>query len=108
MSADPVTLETLKLLVQVAWSDHVVVPAEVDYVISLAQNAGVSAMEIAHLRECLRDDCALLAPDMDLLRSHRDDVLRVCSELIAIDDEIVDDEVATLAAIEDMLADDAP
>lgn len=87
-----VGIETLKLLVQVAWADHEVTDDELEHVLSLAEQVGASEQDAELLRASLRDESTLPAPDLGLLRSHRDEVLRAVDILIGIDDEVVDDE----------------
>lgn len=97
--ASRIRLETLKLLVAVAWADHTIADAEVDYLLGLARQASASDAELEFLRQGLADDGRLPAPDFAILRAHRADVLRAVDELIAIDDRIVADETAARAAI---------
>lgn len=97
--ADRIRLETLKLLVEVAWADHEVAAAEAEYVLGLARQANAPEAELEHLRQALADERRLTAPDLALLRANRADVLRAVDDLIAIDDRIVTDEVAARAAV---------
>jgi hypothetical protein len=101
--ADRIRIEALKLLVEVAWADHEIADAEADYLIGLAVQANASDAELDELRRSLADERRLTAPDLAVLRAHRDDVLRAIDDLIAIDDRIVRDEVAARAAIRALL-----
>jgi hypothetical protein len=98
-----VGIETLKLLVQVAWADHEVTDSEIEHVLSMAAQVGASEADTAMLRKSLADDCALPAPNLGLLREHREDVLKAVDVLIGIDDQIVDDERAAREQIAALL-----
>jgi hypothetical protein len=98
-----VGIETLKLLVQVAWADHEVSDAEIDYVLGMAGQVGASEQDTEMLRQSLRDEGCLPAPNLGLLRKYRDDVLAAVDTLIGIDDQIVEDEVSTREEIATLL-----
>jgi len=87
-----VELEALKLLVGVAWADHMIEPEETEYVLELARQIGASEHEIDLLRASLLDIGRLPGPNLHLLREHQADVLRAVDQLIAIDHRIVADE----------------
>jgi hypothetical protein len=97
-------VETLKLLVEVAWADREIAPEEAVYLESLAEQAAVPDGELAALRAALRDQGRMPAPDMALLHQHRDAVLRAVDDLIRIDARIVADELAVRRAIESLLS----
>lgn len=98
-----VGIETLKLLVEVAWADREIAEAETDYLLAMAEQAGASDAERTELRRELRDQGRLPAPDISLLREYRDQVLREVDQLIAVDHRIVDDELAARAAVRRLL-----
>ena len=100
-----VSIETLKLLVSAAWADHDIAPEEVDYILMLARQTAASEQEVELLRRSLEDEARLPAPDMDLLRRHRQLTLQAVEQLIAIDHRIVADEVAMLEAVRKLLGD---
>ncbi len=85
-------IETLKLLVQLAWADHEVSDKESEYILSLASKFEATAEEIRELEDALREGGKLPMPNLGLLRGHYDQVMKSIDEIIAIDDRIVDDE----------------
>ncbi len=101
-----VQVETIKLLVQVAWADHEIAPEEVTFIIEAAKRAKVSAHDVATLGEWLDDRMTLPPPDLGFLRQHADEVITAVSLLITSDNRIVKDEVDALNQIRAMLADD--
>jgi hypothetical protein len=101
--ADRIRLEALKLLVEVAWADHEIADGEADYLLGLASQANASDVELDELRRSLADEQRLTAPDLALLRANKDDVLRAVDQLIAVDDRIVQDEVAARDAVRRLL-----
>lgn len=103
MHPSRLTLETLKLLVGIAWADHDVSIEEMNYILTIAERAGVGEQETESLRAALRDENQLPQPDLELLRQHREDVLRTVDLLINIDDQIVDDERAARDAVARLL-----
>ncbi len=107
MASNRVALETVKLLIQVAWADREITIEEVEYVLALAQRAATTAAELEELRRDLATPLRLPAPDLALLRQHRDQVLAAVDQLIGIDNRIVSDERAARDAIAQMLLDQA-
>ena len=103
MEADRLNIETLKLLIQVAWADHEVEQREIDYIMTMAQQWGVSAEVTESLQRALRDEGRLPAPDIGFLRKYPDRVMQAVNDMIAIDDEIVEDEEAMAAQIRELL-----
>lgn len=103
MHASRLTVETLKLLVGIAWADHDVSIQEMNYILTVAERAGVPEHDAETLRAALRDENQLPQPDLALLREHREDVLRTVDLLISIDDQIVDDERAARDAVARLL-----
>jgi len=98
-----VNVEILKLLVQIAWADHEVVPEETDFILDLAEQANASEFDKELFRQCLRDEAQLPAPDFGLLRQYKQEALAAAERLIAIDRRIADDEKATLAQVRELL-----
>lgn len=103
MEAERLNIETLKLLIQVAWADHEVAQREIDYIMTMAQQWGVSSEVTGSLERALRDDGRLPAPDIGFLRKYPEEVMRAVNEMIAIDDEIVEDEEAMAVQIRELL-----
>ena len=85
-------IETLKLLVQLAWADHEVSENESEYILSLAKKFEVSDDEIKDLKDALTVGGTPPMPNLGLLRGHYVLVMQSIDEIIAIDDRIVDDE----------------
>ena len=98
-----IDLETLKLLVHVAWADRRVAPEEMDYILSLARQMEAKDEEIEFLRLALEDEGRLPAPNMGLLRGQYDQVMQSIDQLIHADKHIVDDERAVRAAVAHLL-----
>lgn len=101
--ADRIRLETLKLLVEAAWADREIDEREADYIMLLARQCNASDEDIASIEADLADERRLPAPNMQLLRASRTEVLRAVDEIIAIDNRIVADEKAARAAIARLL-----
>lgn len=103
MQAHQIDLETLKLLIQVAWADHEVAAQEADYILFLAKQMQARDDEIKSLRQALSDEGRLPAPNLDMLRGHYVHVMRSIDQLISIDNQIVDDERAVRDAVAHIL-----
>lgn len=97
------TIETLRLLLFVAWSDDDVAPEEYDFILRIARNAGLSDEDVLAVDAALRDRSALREPDMSVLKPHRDEVLAKVQELIAADEHIADEETDILVKIASLL-----
>lgn len=107
MQENSLELETLKLLISVAWADHEVSNEEAEYVLFLAQQNGVNASRLESLHCALANERRLPGVNLPLLRQHRTDVLRAVDQLIRVDERIVDDEIAVRRAIECLLEEDS-
>jgi hypothetical protein len=103
MPGHQIDLETLKLLVQVAWADHEVASEEADHILSLARQMEVHEDELKSLEQALSDEGTLPAPNLGMLRGHYDQVMKSMDQLITIDNRIVDDERAVRDAVALML-----
>ena len=106
MSEKSLKLEIVKLLVQVAWADHVIAAEEINYILDFAGKADLDGVDIAAISEALHERAKLPPPDMGLLRAHSDEALKAVAELITIDNEIVKDEIATMNEIKALLKGD--
>lgn len=107
MLREGIAIETLKLLVQVAWADREVDQKEADSIFSIAQEIGLGEAGNRTLRAALREAGTLQEPDLRKLRENRVDVLRAVDLLIAADGVVLADERAARDAISDMLSDDS-
>ena len=96
--------EIVRLLMQVAWADDEVSPQEVEHVLHLAREWTLSSEEIAEIRAGLHGEAVLAAPDLGLLKRHRDRVLEAVEGMIRADTVIADDEMDTLAQIRALLS----
>lgn len=99
-----IDLETLKLLVQVAWADHEVADEEKEHILTLARQMEAKEEEVESLRAALSDEGRLPAPNLEMLRGHYDQVMKSIDQLIHIDKHIVDDERAVRDAVAEMLS----
>ena len=104
MEAHFIGLETLKLLVQVAWADRDMDASESALITSLASQVGASEQEASFIRMALEDEGRMPAPNLDLLRGHYDDVMQAVDQIITIDQRIVDDERAVRDAVASLLS----
>jgi len=103
VQTDRIAAETLKLLVKIARADNEVSIEELNFILTAAERAGITAEETDALRSALTDGQPLPEADLALLRQHRDDVLRSVDLLISMDDRIVDNERAARDEIERLL-----
>jgi uncharacterized tellurite resistance protein B-like protein len=99
-----VASELLKLLLQVAWSDLTLSSQEIVVVLEAAKRWGVPEKEAIDLVGALADRRALPAPDLGVLRAHREEVREKVMEIAAADGFVVADEEEMLAEIERLLA----
>jgi hypothetical protein len=103
MDGHQLKIETLKLLVQLAWADHEVSEKETEYILSLSAKFDANEDEVAELRAALVEGGKLPMPNLGLLRGHKDEVMQSIDEIIAIDDRIVEDEEELRDMVSQML-----
>jgi uncharacterized tellurite resistance protein B-like protein len=96
-------LELVRLLVQVAWADHEVAPAEAEALLAFARRSGLGADQIAGLSAMLTGRAPLVPPNLGLLKQCRTDVLRAVKELLLSDLEVADEEEDILSQIAALL-----
>jgi uncharacterized tellurite resistance protein B-like protein len=96
-------LELLKLLLQVAWADHEVAPAEAEALRAFARRSGLADIEQQQLADMLAGRVPLAPPDFGLLKARRTDVLRAVKELLLADVALADDEEDLLGQIAALL-----
>lgn len=99
-------IETLRLLVQLAWADHEVSENETEYILSLAEKFDAKPEELEEIKAALAGG-KLPMPNLGLLRGHHDKVMRTIDDIIAIDDRIVEDEEELREMVAQMLSTDA-
>jgi DnaK suppressor protein len=105
---DRVHVETLRLLVAMAWADREVVQEEIDQILALGTQVGLSDADRDALVRDLSDAGRLPAPDLALLRAHAPEVLSAVDAILAADHRIVPDEVAARRAVRALLVERRP
>lgn len=98
-----IIVETIRLLLHVAWSDDDIAPEEYDYIFRMARNAGLSDQDILALDAAMRDRSRLYEPNIEILKPHREDVLAHVQALISADDHIAQAETDILIKIASLL-----
>ena len=96
-------LELVKLLLQVAWADHDVAPAEAEALESFARRSGLSQSEQQELSAMLHGRAPLSPPNLGLLKTRRTEVLRAVKELLLVDLEVAEEEEDLLGQIAALL-----
>lgn len=91
--------ELIKLLVQVAWADHDVAPAEAEALLAFARKSHLAEADLSNLQAMLTGRAPLLPPNLGLLRERRAEVLRAVKELLLADFELADEEEDVLQQI---------
>ena len=95
--------ELVKLLVQVAWADHDVAPAEAEGLMAFARRSGLAQAELDSLEAMLTGKAPLIPPNMGLLKQRRTDVLRAIKQLLLSDLKLADEEEELLSQIASLL-----
>jgi uncharacterized tellurite resistance protein B-like protein len=95
--------ELVKLLLQVAWADHDVAPAEAEALMAFARRSGLKPDELASLSAMLSGRAPLAPPNLGVLKARRTDVLRAVKELLLSDLEVAEEEEAILEQISSLL-----
>ncbi len=84
--SDPLfAVEVLRVLVQIAFANDEISPAESVAILGQARARGVSAAEVGRLEAALAGKGPPPAPDLGMLRLHREEVLTLARELAALD-----------------------
>jgi len=104
MSNFKLTLETMRLLLYVAWADDEIAPEEYDYLLRMGRNAGLGDEDVLSLDKALRDREALQRPDMEFLKPFRNEVLAHVRGMIRADNRIAPAETDILHKIASMLS----
>lgn len=100
---DNLYLETLKLLLQVAWADEQIEGDEVDKLKTYATSLSLSPPQLEELDGYLSGRTSLPPPNMGLLKVHRTDVLETLSTLLGAGTEATEEERDMLSEIAGML-----
>lgn len=98
-----VNVETLKLLLQAAWADDTLDPAERTMVAELGPKWGVSAETTEWLLKHLDMGKPLPQPNLGLLRQHRDVVLAAAEWFVGVDGVVDEQEKDFLATVQQLL-----
>jgi hypothetical protein len=104
MDSSTLTIEALRLLVYVAWSDGDIAPEEYDYMLAMARKQRVPEDELDYLEAVVRDPSKVIKPNIELLKPFRDQVLEQVQALIMADDKVEDAELEMLHRIASLLA----
>lgn len=97
-------LELVKLLVQVAWADHDVAPAEAEALLAFARRSGLNEAELGELSSMLKGRAPLAPPNLGLLKPRRTEVLRAVKDLLLSDLEVAEEEEDLLEQIAALLS----
>jgi uncharacterized tellurite resistance protein B-like protein len=103
VSSKVFALELVKLLVQVAWADHDVAPAEAEALLAFARRSGLGESELSSLSATLAGRAPLAPPNLGLLRERRTEVLRAVKEMLLSDLEVAEEEEDVLSQIASLL-----
>lgn len=98
-----VNVETLKLILQVAWADDTLDPKEREAVAQLGPQWGVPEETMALLLKHLDMGKPLPQPNLKLLRQHRDVVLAAAEWFVGVDGVIEESEKDFLATVSELL-----
>jgi hypothetical protein len=97
------TLELVKLLVQVAWADHDVAPAEAEALLGFARRGGLAERDLTNLAAMLSGQVPLAPPNLGLLKQRRTEVLRAVKDLLLSDLHLAEEEEELLSQIAALL-----
>jgi hypothetical protein len=95
--------ELLKLLLQVAWADDEVAPAEANALLAYGRKSLLSEDKLDLLGQCLAGRAPLPPPNLGFLKERRLDVMRAVKELLMSDLKVAEEEEAILGQISALL-----
>jgi uncharacterized tellurite resistance protein B-like protein len=98
-----ISFEVVKLLLQVAWSDHEASPNEAEGIMQFAKRHDLDEVELAAVSAALFDRAPLPVPDLGTLKAHRVRVLGELKELLESDLGVSHEEEAMLRQISQLL-----
>lgn len=98
-----VNLETLKLLLQVAWADDVLDAKERETVAALGPKWGIDDATMEPLLKHLDMGKPLPQPNLGLLRQHRAEVVAAAEWFIGVDGVIEESEKDFVATVKELL-----
>ena len=91
--------ELMKLLLQVACADDEIQPEEARVVIDIARNLGLDEAEIAQVEAHLIGELPLPAPDLNMLRARRQEVVDAVKRVVMADHVLAPGEKDVLEEI---------
>lgn len=98
-----VNVEVLKLLLQAAWADDRLEPAERAGIAALGPKWGVPELVMSELLERLDMGKPLPQPNLGLLRLHRDAARSAAEWFVGVDGVIDDQEKEFLSTVDELL-----
>lgn len=98
-----VNVETMKLLLQVAWADDTLDKAERQTIADLGPKWGIAPDLMEHLLKHLDIGKPLPQPNLSLLRQHRDVVMAAAEWFVGVDGVIDDMEKDFLSTVQSLL-----
>lgn len=98
-----VNVETMKLLLQVAWADDTLEKSERDTIAALGPKWGIPTDLMEHLLKHLDMGKPLPQPNLGLLRQHRDVVMAAAEWFVGVDGVIDDTEKEFLVTVQSLL-----
>lgn len=98
-----VVLETIKLLMQVAWADGEVGEAEWAQIMAAAEGLELNPRNLDLLRQCLTGERKLPAPDLGFLREHAAAAIEAAEKLVLMDEDISEAEGDVLHQLRQLL-----
>src|SRR5687768_15225991 len=96
--------ELVLLLLQVAWADHDVTPAEAETLLAYARRSGLGESRLTKLRAMLTGREPLVPPNLGLLKPRRTEVLSAVKQLLLSDFEVAEEEKEILNQISELLS----
>ncbi|MEO6601026.1 MAG: TerB family tellurite resistance protein [Polyangiaceae bacterium] len=95
--------ELVKLLLQIAWADEDVAPAEADALLSYARRSNLDEGQLDLLRACLAGHAPLPPPNLGFLKDRRLDVMRAVKGLLTSDLHVAEEEKTILEQLSSLL-----
>ena len=96
---DCFNIELLKLLLQMAWADRDLAPAERQFILGLGRSWSVPEGALHKLMGLLEEGAPLPEPDLEVLRTRPDDVMEAVRALSVADGKLAAGEKGLLDRI---------
>jgi hypothetical protein len=103
MSEPNISLEVVKLLLQVAWADHDVADAEAEAILDFARRHALGPSDLAAVEAALKAGASLPVPNLGALKPHRERVLGELHELLVRDLHVSDEEASIVEQVSSLL-----